>query len=386
MLERVRSLIVLHGPFSCNSGIQVFHLAYGLTRLGWQVAVAAPSTTADVGDVGEPEFECLTHAQAVDAYRRPGGDALVVHAWTPREGVRRVVEEIVAATGAPYVVHLEDNEEHLASVYAKFWAQRLRSRQSRVHPARYAPFVAGAAALTMVTAALDEFNFAGRPHLVIPPVVDAEQFAPGDGGAARRAELGIDPNEFVLVYHGNLHAANRGDLRELYRAVQVLRGRGRPVRLVRLGSNDRYADRALRSLRDGVIELGVRPRAEVVEYLRMANAFVQPGASDSFNAYRFPSKVPEFLALERPVILPECNVGRELEDGVDALLLRTGTAAEIADRVDELIDDPVLAERRGRAGREFALRRLTASTVAPRASAFLESVATPLPSPALACA
>lgn len=379
----MKSLIVLHGAFNCNSGIQVFHVANGLTRLGWDVAVASPSSTEDVLDVGDPEFECLTHADAKKAAQRWAGQDLVVHAWTPRERVRKLTEELVRTTGAPFVVHLEDNEERIASAFTKIpysslralpqWAQGLLADDSRIHPTHHVDFLARAAGVTMVTGRLAEFNVSGRPHAVLPPGVDADEFSPV-GPTFSRDRLGLGPEDFVLVYHGNLHTANRGDVRALYAAVTLLRERGRRVRLVRLGYTSRRWAWTLRPLRSGVVELGVRPRAEVPEYLRLADAFVQPGAPDEFNSYRFPSKIPEFLAMGRPVVLPACNIGLELTDGHNALLLRNGTALEIAESVERLMDDPQLRRRLGEAGREFAARHLDFSMTVATVSDFLANI------------
>ena len=69
------------------------------------------------------------------------------------------------------------------------------------------------------------------------------------------------------------------------------------------------------------------PWREIPGYLALADAYVQPGAPDDFNRYRLPSKLPEFLAMGRPVILPACNLGNELTDGENALLLREGDGA-----------------------------------------------------------
>jgi glycosyltransferase involved in cell wall biosynthesis len=111
---------------------------------------------------------------------------------------------------------------------------------------------------------------------------------------------------------------------------------------------------------DDMVELGhVESWAEVPGYLALADAFVQPGAPDEFNRYRLPSKLPEFLSMGRPVILPACNLGDELVDGEDALLLREGTALEIASRIEDLLDAPELARRLGERARAFALERLS---------------------------
>jgi glycosyltransferase involved in cell wall biosynthesis len=96
----------------------------------------------------------------------------------------------------------------------------------------------------------------------------------------------------------------------------------------------------------------------VPELLAAADVLVQPGRSDAFNDYRFPSKLPEFLASGRPVVLPRTNIGLHLEDGVEALLLERGGADEIAEKVAFLAVDPELRAMLGERGREFAFREL----------------------------
>ena len=101
------------------------------------------------------------------------------------------------------------------------------------------------------------------------------------------------------------------------------------------------------------------PWREIPGYLALADAYVQPGAPGDFNRYRLPSKLPEFLAMGRPVVLPACNLGNELTDRENAMLLREGDALEIAARLEELMDDRELAGRLGRGARQFALEHLS---------------------------
>ena len=77
---------------------------------------------------------------------------------------------------------------------------------------------------------------------------------------------------------------------------------------------------------------------------------------DDFNRYRLPSKLPEFLAMGRPVMLPHCNIGHDLEDGEDALLLERGDAIEIAERLEQLIADRELARAALRRGTPLRAR------------------------------
>jgi glycosyltransferase involved in cell wall biosynthesis len=61
----------------------------------------------------------------------------------------------------------------------------------------------------------------------------------------------------------------------------------------------------------------------------------------------------------RPVVLPACNLGNDLVDGDDALLLRHGDALDIAGRIEQLLDDRDLARRLAQRSREFAIESLS---------------------------
>ena len=356
----MKVLYIVHGPYDCNSGVQIFHFANELVDLGVEAAVSAPGPAERIRRVGEPRFELL----APDELRARRGRFDLIHAWTPRELVRRLAERAGAGAGTPLVIHLEDNEELLLAAHAGMpyeqiarlperWQSRLNG-DGAVHPARYPRFMRSAAATTVITTALA--RFAPGEWELLRPGVDHERFSP-EGPKVDRAELGIGDDEFVIVYPGNLHTPNEHDMFSLYLAAGLLRRRGQPVRLVRLGSDfTEGPDVSFAALRDGVIELPSKPWTEVPAYLRIADALVQPGPPSDFNRYRLPAKVPEFLAMGKPVLLPECNVGEELTDGVEALLLRVGNATEIVERLEPLIADPELRRAIGARGREFARR------------------------------
>lgn len=367
----MRVLFVHYGTFDSNSAIQTFQFANRLVDLGFEVAVCGRAVERVQG-VGEARFECLEYPDLparIAEYRRAPGE-MVVHAWTPRERVRRATNEVVSRLGVPYVVHLEDNEEHLLGAVDGRDFDELRDapidEQDSVaglgyaHPTHYPEFMRAAAGVTVITTELREFNFGHRPGHLMRPGVDTEMFSPDVEPASTRERLGIDPDAFVLVYQGNMHYANEREMFSLYLAVNLLRRRGHPVRLLRVGENWTHGiDPSFGALRDrGSVELGALPWREVPGYLAIADAFVQPGAADEFNRYRLPSKLPEFLAMGRPVVLPHCNIGADLEDGVNALLLERGTGVEIADRVESLVAEPELAGRLGREAREFAVRNL----------------------------
>ncbi len=369
----MRVIFVYFGPLDVNSAIQAFHFGTELTEQGWDVTLAGLGDPKRIEAVGEPNFECLSHEQLIADLDRLEGDReqTIVCAWTPRERVRRVTETVVAKLRVPYVIHLEDNEDYLlesAAGMSLAEMQRLPpAAQDRltppelIHPQRHLEFLRGAAGVTMITEELNEFNVGGRPHHVARPGIDTERFTPEPVGAIDRAQLGLRPEDFVLVYHGTIHYANQHEMLSLYVAVKLLQRRGHPVRLVRLGHSEfgGVDPRAFRAVSDGVLELGRVDWREMPGYLALADAFVQPGAPDVFNRYRLPSKLPEFLAMGRPVVLPACNIGHDLVDGENALLMEEGNSVEILARLERLIADPALRDRLGKGAREFALGQLS---------------------------
>jgi glycosyltransferase involved in cell wall biosynthesis len=165
-------------------------------------------------------------------------------------------------------------------------------------------------------------------------------------------------------------------MRALYEAIGLLRARGRKVVLVRTGTDHVLGVDYLQaaSPQTGVVSLGQVERAFLVELLKSAGLFVQPGRPGPFNDYRLPSKLPEFMAVGRPVILPRSNVGLHLRDGVDALLLDDGSATELAGKVEAVLDDPALAARLGANARAFARRRWRWDRQVDKLSAFLDRV------------
>jgi glycosyltransferase involved in cell wall biosynthesis len=384
----MRLLIVYFGPFDVNSAIQAYHFGNELTDLGWEVSMTGQGDPARISAVGDARFHCFSHedlpAELARCKREP--KETIIFAWTPRERVRRLTLECARELGAPYVVHLEDNEHYLLESATDHSLAELQRRSlteqdelapiDLIHPTRHLDFMRGAGGVTVITEALNDFNVGGRPHHVARPGIDPKRFQPDLEPPLSRRELGLGDDDFVLVYHGTIHYANQHEMLSLYLAVKLLQRRGKQVNLVRIGHSEFGGPdpASFRAIADGIVELGPIPWREIPSYLALADAFVQPGACDAFNRYRMPSKLPEFLAMGRPVILPNCNIGEDLVHGENVLLMEEGNAMEIAARIEDLLTDPPLAERLGAGSRQFALERLSWSANARGLGEFLREM------------
>ena len=208
--------------------------------------------------------------------------------------------------------------------------------------------MAAADGITVITEELNEFNRAGLPHHVARPGIDAERFRPDLEPPLTPRGARDRPGRVRarLPRHRPLRQPAR-DAEPVPGGQAARSGAGIPVRLVRLGETELGGvdPLAFGAMRDGVIELGAVGWREIPGYLALADAFVQPGAPNDFNRYRLPSKLPEFLAMGRPVVLPNCNIGHDLERRTERAPARaTATGCEIVARVEA-------AARRSRAAR-----------------------------------
>lgn len=333
-------LLISHCDFTGNSAYHVHSLARELAGVGWSTAVAVPGSARGARELGRASFPIVSYrAVRRGGLRFPDGSPPdLVHAFTPRAGVRALTHDV----GAPYVVHLEDNEAVVDEAL----------REPAAAGAADA-FVAGAVGVTVVIERLTELAPDGLPARVVWPGYDEELDRAGRPRDLIRADLGFGADDLAVVYTGNVHEANIDDVSALYGAIARARRDGLPVVLMKTGWNS-VPDARLPHLGRALRDLGWIRRDRVRELVRAADILVQPGRPGPFDDYRFPSKLPDFLASGHPVVLPRTNIGLHLEHGVHALLLDDGDENEILAAVARLARDPELCRTLGTNGRAFA--------------------------------
>jgi glycosyltransferase involved in cell wall biosynthesis len=367
-----------------NSGIHIFNLANQLTRLGAKCVVCVPSHKELTVRLGDALFETVNLSDV--RHGRVPADFDLIHAWTPREVVRKIAVQLLAMRPVPYLVHLEDNEEYIIESVARVPAAWLPYvpdvltplvlPHAASHPRRYREFLTDAAGLTVIIEALGKFCPPTVPRQVIWAGYqeDLHWASPPDVGYKHR--LGIARNEFVVAYTGNVHLAHQQDVSNLYKAVGILNERGVPAKLVRTGTDyvrhSPHNDSAIKE--KYCVELGHIPRRDLPSVLSIADVLVQPGKPGQFNDYRFPSKVPEYLASGKPVILPRTNIGLYLKNYEECLFLEEGTPSDIAAKIEMLLSNEDLRRRIGAGGRAFAEKNLQWGHIASCLHSFYKTV------------
>ncbi|HMO86105.1 MAG TPA: glycosyltransferase, partial [Lacipirellulaceae bacterium] len=282
------------------------------------------------------------------------------------------------------IVHMEDNEDELVRSFLGPYAYQraLMSADgagipdSLTHPLSGRRFLRASDGVTMLMAAMGELIPPDLPVCVIWPAADDRVYYPRANRGVVRAKYDLCREAVILVYTGNTHPANFREVRSLYLSIHLLNRRGIPARLVRTGTNvfgfdptyQEWANRYALSL--GYLE----SRRELGELLAMADLLVQPGKDDAFNRYRFPSKLPEYFASGRPVVLPRTNIGCVTRHLEDAYVLPNADGPAIANAVEQLVGDPALSVRLAEGARAFYTANFSWSSSASRLVQFYVEV------------
>jgi glycosyltransferase involved in cell wall biosynthesis len=353
----MRILFVLPGPFNSNNGYHVQLYARMLERCGVQCIVAIPDPWFTGEENGGYSFSSL---QADDTLRPD-----LIHAWTPREIVRKLSEEIATRHSCPIIVHLEDNEEYLTEVTVGRSCAELRKLpmdevdrlipEDRYHPVRGCRFLDGADGVTLLIDTLKSFIGSDQPNMTIAPPVDEQLFFPRPLNVKLRHETGISNASIVFAYTGNVHAGNKDEVRELYRAIELLNERGYPSVLLRTGGN--ASGLGIEDWNQCYEKhLGWVERQRVPEILAAADILIQPGEAGPFNDFRIPCKLPEYFAMGRPVILPKTNVGLKVCHGKEGYVLERADAVNIVAAVTDIMGNEALRDRLSSGGVGFYRR------------------------------
>lgn len=196
----------------------------------------------------------------------------------------------------------------------------------------------------------------GHKTSVVTNGVDLHQFVPQSPDAGFLDEQGLT-GKFVCSYVGTIGMAHGLDV--VVDAARMLRERGRnDIRfcLVGEGSQRRELERQARELGVGdmVVFAGRQPKERMPAILASSDAcLVHLRGCELFGTV-IPSKIFETMAMERPMIMGVRGEARDIVAAAHAgLEMEPESAAELAERVTQLADDPVLRHELGVSARSF---------------------------------
>lgn len=383
----MNALFVHYGEGTANSLNHIGVFARCLLAQGHLVAATGPDNWAATWSERPEALRCFSHRKLLtDPGQLNWNGNTIIHLWTPRAPGAPVATMLRRQFGeqARLVVHLEDNEAHLyqeairKAKEGSIWRRQRRANQAKAKlspPELRTALLKHADAATVIVDSLQRDLPKELPRLRLFPGVDLTDFSPEGATRDLHREFNLPPGTRFVAYPGGVNFANEQEVRTLYEAIEHLNQSHCAVRLIRTGPpNDAFRSSLTPTQRDIALELGFVKRAELPAILRSADALVQPGETGTYNDLRLPSKLPEFLACGRPVVLPASNLGQLLRDGKDALVLKTGTAAEISERCQWLFSNPQRAIAIGAGGRRFAEQHFDSKSNTTALTTFYKSI------------
>lgn len=214
------------------------------------------------------------------------------------------------------------------------------------------------------------YGFRANNIQVIPPGVDVRLFAPLSPGEDARP-TGLPDKYFLCLSRID---TNKGhDF--LLHAFDLVRNSVPDAHLVIAGGSPQpeERERGVLELMDAIIEgKGLRglvrhipghvERRTLASYYRGAALFVLPSLFEPFGMTAL-----EAMACSTPVVASRLGgIRNVIESGVNGLLVDPSDVEELASAMIRLLNEPTLAERIGRAGRETVRERFSWEAIARR--------------------
>jgi len=329
-------------------GSYIHELYRRLPAHGIEVRVLAPAMPGD---------ELFDAASGLDVVRFP--DRMVRATRALSETMRRASADrdlitlgsalpmgfAATRTRLPVVLHTHNSEIY----YDRFPVTRQMLR-------RLIQRTELATTLTEYTRIALEPAFQGHPVLPLPPAVDLDRFHPDVNGSELRGRFGISPARPLIVHAGRLVPRKGQDV--LITAMPLIRHAVPDAALLIIGSGP-YEKRLRRLVQEHGLEDAVRFGGpvgwdELPQVYAAADVFATPCRSryGGREVEGFGQVFLEAQAVGKPVIVGNSGGAPETTlDGVSGYVVDSLDARTIADRISQLLLDPALAARIGRAGR-----------------------------------
>jgi glycosyltransferase involved in cell wall biosynthesis len=194
---------------------------------------------------------------------------------------------------------------------------------------------------------LEICGLAQRPCSVIPNAVDTAMFS-------QAAQPATEPGLIIFVNSIN----PKKGIEQLIGAMNIVCRAHPTARLVVIGEDTQkssegrsYVEQLTAQVspefRSRVVFTGRLPRAEIIPWLRRAHVCCYPSHMETFGI-----AVIEAMAVGKPVIFSRTGPGPELiEDGVSGLLCDPYSAADIAAKIQAILENPQFADTLGQSAR-----------------------------------
>lgn len=209
---------------------------------------------------------------------------------------------------------------------------------------------------------------------LVPNGADPEMFDPCSTGSQFRQEYRLD-GQFVVLYAGAHGLSN--DLQVVLEAAKRLEGNP-AVTFVFVGDGKEkknLVDQAQKMTLGNVLFLPPVPKDQISEIMAAADACVAILKPLEMYKTTYPNKVFDYMAAGRPVVLAIDGVIRQVvEDAQAGIYVPPGSAAALADAVEQLASNPIQARSMGQSGRRMIEKHFNRHSLAEKLGLLIEEM------------
>jgi glycosyltransferase involved in cell wall biosynthesis len=367
---RIAHVTATFPPYMAGTGNVCYHNALGLARLGHRVTVYTAAGPA-VEPFDPPGVEVRRLRAAVrfgNAPLLPGlagiRDVDIIHLHYPFIFGAELVSAVARIRRIPLVLTYHNDLIGEGIRRYLFGAYSAVTDGLVLGGARKLGVLSADHALSSLRASL--FRRRWKDVVEIPNGVDTDLFRTLPGERAVRKKLGLTADDRLVAFVGTLDQAHyfKG-VATLLKAFSLIKRSN--VYLMIVGGGEATARYQRQAQRLGIggqtFFTGAIPFPELPEYYNAVDVVVLPSlAVESFGIVLI-----EAMACRKPVIASDLPGVRSIvADSQDGFLIPPDNPAELASRIQQLIDDPHLREKMGAGGRAKIEDRYAWPKIIPR--------------------
>lgn len=207
-----------------------------------------------------------------------------------------------------------------------------------------------------------------KPVLHLPMTVEFDRF-----------NLGLNREKKYIAYCGSMYTDKDG-VPDLIESFNMFSKENKEIFLYLIGDNSDkkkfkiISDKIdISPVKHRIICTGNVERDKMPELLKNAIMLLLCRPDNLQAQGGFPTKLGEYLATANPVVITDVgDHGRYLKDRVSAFIARPGDPYSFASKMEECLNDPVLAESVGKNGYDVAMQHFNYKTQAVILSNFFE--------------
>jgi glycosyltransferase involved in cell wall biosynthesis len=224
---------------------------------------------------------------------------------------------------------------------------------------------------------VENWHVSAEKISVVQNGVETDLFKPGVETSSLKDELQAQ-EKFIVSYMGTIGMAH--GLETLIGAAKQLEGSHPNILFLVIGEGaekERIVAMAQSLALSNLLIMGQQPREKIPGYICASNACIVMLKNNPLFKTVIPSKMLEFMACARPVILGVDGQARKiLEDGRAGIFVQPGNADALARAIVQLACDAGLCNSLGNSGRRYILRHNTRKQTADRYIEVLENIST----------